>query len=74
MRIKWRILASSKRLSQTVRAQGLTLAFALALPCLASTAHAVAETALPLQREVGRELALQTIYWVEKDSLPARSK
>jgi hypothetical protein len=57
-----------------MRAQGLTLALALALSCITGTAHAVAETVLPLQREVGRELALQTIYWVEKEGLPPRSK
>lgn len=48
------------------------LTFALLLPYLASNAQAMPDQ--PLKRDAGREMVQQTIYWVEKEGLPPRSK
>lgn len=54
-----------------MRISAMTFIFLL-LPCLASNAEDMQGQAL--KRDVGRELAQQTIYWVEKEGLPPRSK
>ena len=55
-----------------MRIRHAVLTIALLLPYLASNAQAMPDQ--PLTREVGREMAQQTIYWVEKEGLAPRSK
>jgi hypothetical protein len=55
-----------------MRMRHAALFFALLFPYLASNAQATLEQ--PLKRDVGREMVQQTIYWVEKEGLPPRSK
>ena len=54
-----------------MRISAITLSFLL-LPCLASNAEDMLGQLL--KRDVGRELAQQTIYWVEKEGLPPSNK